>query len=358
MPLFPFHLPLSINFLTDRVYLLVMKSHHVETQTYETLLIIISSMIFGATFMYIYVTLFSDDSNSSVGAIRTVEKGSPLIKPLLAYSNQEMKSASPLKKALKNIVDTKTSNDDASVIAIYYRDLNTGRWFGINQDETFVPASLFKVPLLIAYLKDADKKQSILSEVITNDLTTDENKNETIKPLKSIVEGNTYTVEQLLSYMIEYSDNNATVLLFKHINQSTLKQVFSDLDIQLPKAGINTDFISVHNYSFLFRVLYNGTYLSHQMSERGLELLSKIDFADGLRKSIPTSVTVADKFGEYYLIQNGTVHEHQLHDCGIIYHPKNPYILCVMTKGTSLDSLKQVIQSISKTTYSNVDSLK
>jgi hypothetical protein len=94
------------------------------------------------------------------------------------------------------------------------------------------------------------------------------------------------------------------------------------------------------------------------MSEKGLELLSKIDFEDGIRKVIPVSTPVADKFGEYYLIENGVAKEHQLHDCGIVYHPKHPYIICIMTKGDSLDSLKKVLQDISKIVYINVDAMK
>ncbi len=321
--------------------------------------VIFTGVISGSLITWILMSyVFNNNYPTDISAIRQNDKNTPLIRPLLGYNTPEIESDFALKDKLKKIIDTYTNNNQLNATAVYYRDLNTGKWFGINQDETFTPASLFKVPLMITYLKDAEIHPRLLSTEITNNLVRDENEKETIKPLKSIVEGVTYTVDELLHYMIEYSDNNATVLLFKYVDQDTLSHVFSDLDIQLPSENINSDFISVSNYSFLFRVLYNATYLNHEMSEKGLEMLSKIDFTDGIRKSLPTGVPFADKFGEYYLIENGKIGEHQLHDCGIVYHPKHPYLLCVMTKGDSLDNLKKIIQEISKSTYVIVNNLK
>lgn len=333
------------------------KDIFIKRLSHKQLAIIITpSVLFGVAMTLLIPYLTAGHPGDAL-AIREDEKNMPLIRPVLAYNNPETKSSSPLKDDLKSIIDAKVNANEITTVAVYYRDLNTGRWFGINQDETFVPASLFKVPLMITYLKMAEKDNGLLSKVIVDNLTDDQNKNETIKPLKSAISGRTYTVDQLLHYMIEGSDNNATVILFKYVDKEVLKQVFSDLDIAVPNT-INSDFISVHNYSFLFRVLYNASYLSHDMSEKGLEMLSKIDFEDGLRKNIPINITVADKFGEYYLIGGNVVNEHQLHDCGIVYHPKHPYILCIMTKGNSLDTLEKTIQGISRVVYSSVNSLK
>lgn len=318
--------------------------------------IIFSSIIFGALVSLFVVRYSLDSYPLGLGAIRENDKTTPLIRPLLAYNTPESNTPSPLKDELKKIVDREIRNKQITVASVYYRDLNTGMWFGINQDETFLPASLFKVPIMIAYLKEAGSHPSILLNEITNNLVRDENEKETIKALKSVTPGQTYTVEQLLHYMIEYSDNNATTLLFKYLDKDTLQKVFYDLDIQLPTADASKNFISVGNYSFFFRILYNATYLNHAMSEKGLEMLSKADFQDGIRREIPSGVPIADKFGEYFLIGDDKK-ERQLHDCGIVYHPKHPYLLCVMTKGDSFDKLKLTIQQISKATYAIVNNL-
>jgi hypothetical protein len=63
-------------------------------------------------------------------------------------------------------------------------------------------------------------------------------------------------------------------------------------------------------------------------------------------------MVVAHKFGEMSA-PDGTV---QLNDCGIVYKPDQPYLICVMTKGTNYDSLVTVISHISNMVYTSVAS--
>ena len=81
-----------------------------------------------------------------------------------------------------------------------------------------------------------------------------------------------------------------------------LGDVFRDLDISVPSDYAQQYFISAKNYSLFFRVLYNATYLSREMSEKALGLLSKTVFRDGLTAKLPSSVVVSHKFGEWVLL--------------------------------------------------------
>ena len=80
-------------------------------------------------------------------------------------------------------------------------------------------------------------------------------------------------------------------------------------------------------------------------SEKALDILSKTTFNDGLVAGVDKGITVSHKFGEYVGQQI------ELHDCGIIYYPENPYFLCIMTRGDNLDNLKDVIKNISGQIY-------
>src|SRR6185369_10918084 len=51
------------------------------------------------------------------------------------------------KSAVQNIIDTRKASADVSEASVYFRDLNNGPWFGINQDNNYFPASLLKLPL-------------------------------------------------------------------------------------------------------------------------------------------------------------------------------------------------------------------
>jgi beta-lactamase class A len=132
-----------------------------------------------------------------------------------------------------------------------------------------------------------------------------------------------------------------------------LNQVYTDLGLTPP--GDNASYtISAKDYSLFFRVLYNATYLNDTDSEKALSILSQVTFASGLVAGLPSGTVVAHKYGEYVNGNNDHVDSIELHDCGIIYSKKSPYLLCVMTKGQNLNGLQDVIASISKLVYTDI----
>jgi len=82
-----------------------------------------------------------------------------------------------------------------------------------------------------------------------------------------------------------------------------------------------------------------------------LEFLSQVEFKEGIVAGVPRDVVVSHKFGERGTADSNTL---QLHDCGIVYYPSNPYLLCVMTRGSDFEKLKEVIKTISATIYREI----
>lgn len=280
------------------------------------------------------------------------------INPLLGYKlpeSTEFQEYQSLGTQVNSLVSAKIASGQAADIAVYFRDQIKGRWVGINEDHTFSPASLLKVPLMIAYYKIAEGQPGLLQEKITWDGKTDLNQTEIIKPEFGLEPNKAYTVAELVDRMIAYSDNNATKLLLGHIDHNTLEEVFTDLHVKLPANGQPGDYISDKSYALFFSVLYSSTYLTPAMSEHALQLLSKTTFKDGLVAGVPSGVTVSHKFGEYGMVgPSGGVESQELHDCGHVYYPGHAYILCVMTKGKSVDTLKGVIKDVSSLVYSEM----
>src|SRR6202012_5388109 len=118
---------------------------------------------------------------------------------------------------------------------------------------------------MIAYFLESESDPSILDkEIFYPTGGQDLNQMQDIQPAEAIIPGHTYTVDQLIGYMIKYSDNNATALLDSDIDQDTLNEVYGDLNIPTndnPTLS-NLDFITAHQIATMFRVLYNATYLS------------------------------------------------------------------------------------------------
>ena len=93
------------------------------------------------------------------------------------------------------------------------------------------------------------------------------------------------------------------------------------------------------------------------MSEKALRLLSQPFFKKGLIAGLPANIPIAKKFGErsFSAAPADPTSQKELHDCGIIYYPSHPYLLCVMTKGNNFDRLADTIKDISQTVYASVD---
>jgi beta-lactamase class A len=182
----------------------------------------------------------------------------------------------------------------------------------------------------------------------------DDSKAQYFKPQKLIQAGHSYTIDELLTYAIAYSDNNAERLLDQSFEPSTLNNIFLNLGIQIPAQP--QDFMTTETYAEFLRLLYNSTYLSPEMSDKALGLMAQPDFPQGLEAGIPQSVQVAQKFGErQVLTPNGMLLYRELHDCGIVYAQNDPYVLCVMTRGQDFNVLASIIANVSKISYDYVD---
>ncbi len=276
-----------------------------------------------------------------------------LINPLLGCAVAPQKFVTefiPLKNKLEQLINNKIASNEAKNISIYF-DTRDGRWLGINQDQTYSPASLLKAPIMIAIFKMAESDPKILSKKILFEGDYNLNTEQNFKPAEVLEPYKYYTVEDLIERMIVYSDNNTLPLLVKIMDEKTFSAVYSDLGLGsgLPATKDYTP----KSYSIFFRVLYNGTYLNKEMSEKALELLSKVDFTQGIRAGLPANMVVADKFGERDIsdLTSNPENVKELHDCGIVYFPGHPYLLCIMTKGSDFDKLSTTIKDISSLVY-------
>lgn len=276
------------------------------------------------------------------------------INPLLACevsSQKDVEEFKPLKEKINNFINDEIKNKDVDSVSVDF-DVRDGRWFGINPDEEYYPASLLKVPLMIAVLKVAEAEPNLLSKKNYYKGDLDLTKEQNFKPEVTLEPGHYYATEDLLRRMISYSDNNVLPLLLGNISSGTLSGVYSDLGISLDDPRMN-----VKEYASFFRVLYNATYLNRDMSEKALNFLAHSDFSQGIVAGVSKNTTVVQKFGERNAVdQNGQSILKELHDCGIIYYPKHPYLLCVMTKGQDFNKLSKVIQNISAIVFKNLDS--
>jgi beta-lactamase class A len=133
-------------------------------------------------------------------------------------------------------------------------------------------------------------------------------------------------------------------------NGDALRLVYEELGML---SSYEKQTLTVKSYASLFRVLYNSRYLPPELSEFALQTLADATFADGLRKGVPAEIQVAHKFGVRDVPEEPDVK--QLHDCGIVYHPVRPYLICIMTRGPDQRRNADIIGEVSDRVYKQVD---
>ncbi|MCC6933402.1 MAG: serine hydrolase [Deltaproteobacteria bacterium] len=244
----------------------------------------------------------------------------------------------PLRELI--LLNIKEYND--IFVSIYFEDLYSGSWIGLNEREKFKLASLLKVPLVAAVLKMEENDYISLSRKVfieSRDLND--------KSGSLYLKGSGYelTIRQLIEYTLIESDNTAASALERIVPRHYIFDAIVAMGIPLT-ANVEGNFlhVSARDYSNILRSLYFSSYLRRRNSQLILDLLAKTIYKEGLPAGVPAPLIVAHKMGywtegSYYL------------DCGIVYVPHVPYIFCMMLKGGTMQSQQKLISNISYIVY-------
>ncbi len=289
-------------------------------------------------------------------SVREYDERYQFIRPLLICQVNEDTETSELislKGSIEGILDKERAAGHVANASVYFRDLDSGEWTGVRELETHAPASLLKVPIMMAYFRQSRTAPSILDTRYT--YASDGPGNSLVKvPL--LVEGRSYSVRDLIRGMIIQSDNGAKTILENTVDKDALLETYRALGIVDPYSGTKDVYeISAKQYSLFFRVLYNGTFLGRERSNEALKILSESEYDLAIRAGTPKDVTVANKFGLRIKDEESGGQDIELSDCGIVYHAVSPYLLCVMTEGDNPYELGDVIKQIAEVAYQAVD---
>jgi beta-lactamase class A len=261
-------------------------------------------------------------------------------------------------ESLRETLATKKEEHKASGtlahLSIYFQDLDHGPRFGIGEYDKFQAVSLIKLPVAIFFLHAADLNPAILDKTLSfsGELAIRDNVS---SPEETLLPDTPYPIREMIRKMIVYSDNRSYLLLLREmgiLSEDVAYRTFHDLDVLQMMLESDVTYVSIASYAKLYSVLYNTGYLSKDMSQLALRMLSESTFPGGIVAGVPKGTRVAHKFG--YATIAGETH---LHDCGIVYHPKMAYTLCIMTTGYDDDASNAAITDISKIVYDTVSTL-
>ncbi|HSB33155.1 MAG TPA: serine hydrolase [Nitrospirota bacterium] len=151
---------------------------------------------------------------------------------------------------------------------------------------------------MIAYFKWAESNPLVLRKTLTH--TGDEKRRaerELGSQVSKLEPGTAYSVNDLIFRMIAYDDAAAYALLRAHLPPGRLEKIYSDLSADYNPRK-QDEFLSLKALAAFYRVLYNASYLSEEMSEKALRYLSKAISQSGMASVIPSGIDIAAKLGE------------------------------------------------------------
>lgn len=240
-----------------------------------------------------------------------------------------------------SIVTTLTS-DVRGHFSVYIEDLKTGMWWGMGEKEAYEAWSLLKVSTLVALLKKAEREQIFLDENVV--LTPDELRHESQYVGNEASGFKAFSIKELAERMIEDSDDAAAIAICKKLTFDEFQECFRAMAMPLATPPNTLPRISPEQYANLLRSLYRADYLDRTSCDVALSLMSNTVFTEQIRAGIPGEVKLAHKVG----FNAGTGDSH---DCGIVFLPNRPYVICVMSTGTSKEEADRVMSSFSSQVY-------
>ena len=217
---------------------------------------------------------------------------------------------------------------------VYLEELGSGATIGVGDTSELEAASVIKVPEALYLLQAADAVQVNLDDQVR--LEAGDFMGGTGSLYGSAHPGDQYTYRQLLSLLIQQSDNTAWM---------ALRRLLTDAAIDSYAASIGagdcaqvTGLCSARSAGHMLAQLARGRLLSAGSTSLLLGLLETTIFNDRINWYLG-GTTVAHKVG-----MDGSVRN----DCGVVFLASDPFAICVFATVADADLGTQVIRDIAR----------
>lgn len=210
-------------------------------------------------------------------------------------------------------------------LGFYYKNLVTGREFGIREEEAYLAASVIKLPLYLHILQQCAAGYMDMEQILT---VTQEDKMPSCGALTLFTGDVPVNLRTLCRLMIVLSDNTATNKLIRHSSIPGANEAFRKMglektvlrrllfDAEASAAGLQNT-VSPREMGMLLEQLYRNAFVSEEVCQEAMDTLLKQQVDHKLGGKL-FDAPIAHKTGEDEDLSN---------DVGIVF-AKNPFVIC------------------------------
>ncbi|MBV8750755.1 MAG: serine hydrolase [Candidatus Eremiobacteraeota bacterium] len=234
-------------------------------------------------------------------------------------------------------------------VAIAVQDVATGVMTGINAGAEMPAASTIKIPVMVEVFRQLENGRFDLNRRLHLQAT---DKDWGSGDLCDAAVGGAYPVSQLLSLMIDDSDNTATNMLIRLVGRQHINATMDELGLTHTRLS---DFIrsegpirwalrsSPADMAHLLESMAKEQLVDEWSSREMVDILREQHINTLLPQPLPPGTEIAHK--------TGSLHD-TLNDVGIVYEGQDPYVIAVMTTDLpTLDAGRRFIRGVSRMAY-------
>lgn len=304
--------------------------------------VIVGVVIAGLLLVIIFLTYTIATATETTKSKRWIAKH-PLLSKRLSVENPNdtIVNFIPLRRAVKLYL-SKTGLEHS----FFFEYLPTGTSIRSNENNQLAGASLLKLPTIISLYKAGEDPNINVSldQVITiKEGWVDKG----FGDLWRKGAGTKITLREAARLSLVDSDNTAIKTIRGTLGAliPSNETVLAQLDVDFPYTIDGQSRVSARDYSAVLRCLYLSCYLTTEHSQEILNQLTEAPDFNRIAKGIPDNIAVAHKIGVFKSeVQS---------DCGIVYPPNRPYMVCIIIKAPSNEA-DHHMQTISKLVYDYV----
>lgn len=227
------------------------------------------------------------------------------------------------------------TKDLSGVYGLYVVDLKTGFSYGVNEEEAFEPASLNKLPAMLALYREAEKRRLDLDSEY---LLKESDKRSGSGSLSGKPEGFELTYRDLVYYMAKESDNTAFNIVINILGAEKVIQTMGEIGMENTVVFGEEQTTTPIDTGILFRKIWTKELINDEHSDELLDYLTDTLFEEWLVAGISKDIKVAHKYGREV---------HVVNDAGIVFS-EDPFIVVILSEGVIEREADRIIPQLAQ----------